>query len=437
MSDADDVADRLPGARSGPARRALAAAFEVLTVATRLGLTSFGGPIAHLGYFRDEYVARREWLDEQTYGDLVALCQFLPGPASSQVGIAVGIFRAGLAGGLAAWLGFTLPSAVALVLFGLGIRGLDLSGVGWLHGLKVAAVAVVAQAVWGMARSLCPDRERATIAILAALAVSAWPTAGGQVLVIVLAGVVGWRLLPGSDGSSISLVRVPIGRPLGIGALAMFFTLLLGLPMLRYLVPSHALAVVDSFYRAGALVFGGGHVVLPLLQAEVVPPGWVSNEQFLAGYGAAQAVPGPLFTFAAYLGAVMQPKPNGWAGAALALIAIFLPSFLLVVGTLRSGMPSAHGPRSGRRCAGSTPRWSACSSLPSTIRSGRARSIHPPTSPSRWLPSACSPCGACHRGSSWSSQRRAVGRSRRSAEGCTPIRDQTSQPNVSPGARGV
>lgn len=334
MSDADDVADRLRGARSGPARRALAAALEVLTVATRLGLTSFGGPIAHLGYFRDEYVARRKWLDEQTYGDLVALCQFLPGPASSQVGIAVGIFRAGLAGGLAAWLGFTLPSAVALVLFGLGIRGLDLSGVGWLHGLKVAAVAVVAQAVWGMARSLCPDRERATIAILAALAVSAWPTAGGQVLVIVLAGVVGWRLLPGSDGSSISLVRVPIGRPLGIGALAMFFALLLGLPMLRYLVPAHALAVVDSFYRAGALVFGGGHVVLPLLQAEVVPPGWVSNEQFLAGYGAAQAVPGPLFTFAAYLGAVMQPQPNGWAGAALALIAIFLPSFLLVVGTL-------------------------------------------------------------------------------------------------------
>jgi chromate transporter len=334
MSEPEDVADRLPSARSGPARRSLAAAFEVLTVATRLGLTSFGGPIAHLGYFRDEYVARRKWLDEQTYGDLVALCQFLPGPASSQVGIAVGIFRAGLPGGLAAWLGFTLPSAVVLVLFGLGIRGLDLSGVGWLHGLKVAAVAVVAQAVWGMARSLCPDRERATIAILAALAVSAWPTAGGQVLVIVLAGVVGWRLLPGSDGSSISLVRVPIGRSLGIGALAMFFTLLLGLPMLRYLVPSHALAVVDSFYRAGALVFGGGHVVLPLLQAEVVLPGWVSNEQFLAGYGAAQAVPGPLFTFAAYLGAVMQPKPNGGAGAALALIAIFLPSFLLVVGTL-------------------------------------------------------------------------------------------------------
>jgi chromate transporter len=211
---------------------------------------------------------------------------------------------------------------------------LDLSGAGWLHGLKVAAVVVVAQAVWGMARALCPDRERATIAILAALTVSVWPAAGGQVLVILLAGVVGLRLLPGSGGADAPHVSVPIGRPLGIGALITFFTLLLGLPMLRYLAPVPPLAVFDSFYRAGSLVFGGGHVVLPLLQAEVVPPGWVSTEQFLAGYGAAQAVPGPLFTFAAYLGAVMQPPPNGWAGGALALAAIFLPSFLLVVGTL-------------------------------------------------------------------------------------------------------
>ncbi|MDO8476389.1 MAG: chromate efflux transporter [Candidatus Rokubacteria bacterium] len=309
-------------------------ALEVLAAATRLGLTSFGGPVAHLGYFRNEYVVRRRWVDDQTYGDLVALCQFLPGPASSQVGIALGIFRAGLLGGLAAWIGFTLPSAIALVLFGLGIRGMDLSQAGWLHGLKVAAVAVVAQAVWGMARSLCPDRERATMAILAALAVSAWPAAGGQVLVIALAGIVGLRLLPGSGGMGAPHVRVPFGRPLGIGALIMFFALLVALPVLRYLAPFPPLAVFDSFYRAGSLVFGGGHVVLPLLHAEVVPPGWVSNEQFLAGYGAAQAVPGPLFTFAAYLGAVMQSRPNGWAGAALALIAIFLPSFLLVVGAL-------------------------------------------------------------------------------------------------------
>ncbi len=309
-------------------------ALEVLGAATRLGLTSFGGPVAHLGYFRDEYVARRRWIDEGTYADLVALCQFLPGPASSQVGIAIGIFRAGLLGGLAAWVGFTLPSAIALVVFGLGIRGLDLSGAGWLHGLKIVAVAVVAQAVWGMARSLCPDRERASIAILAALAGSVWPTPGGQVLVIALAGLAGLRLFPGSASAAVSLVRVPITRALGVGALALFFALLLGLPILRYFIPSHPLAVFDSFYRTGSLVFGGGHVVLPLLQAEVVPPGWVSNEAFLAGYGAAQAVPGPLFTFAAYLGAVMETAPGGWAGAALALVAIFLPAFLLVVGAL-------------------------------------------------------------------------------------------------------
>ena len=312
----------------------LAAALEVLVVATRLGLTSFGGPVAHLGYFRSEYVVQRRWLDEQTYADVVALCQFLPGPASSQVGIAIGIFRAGLLGGLAAWLGFTLPSAIALVLFALGIRGLDLSGAGWLLGLKIAAVAVVAQAVWGMARTLCPDRERASIAIVAALVVTAWPTAWGQVLVIAVAGVVGLRLLPGSGDPCAHHAKVPFGRPLGLAALALCFALLVALPVLRYLTGSPALAVFDSFYRAGALVFGGGHVVLPLLQAEVVPPGWVSNEQFLAGYGAAQAVPGPLFTLAAYLGAVMRPWPTGWLGALVALVAIFLPAFLLVVGTL-------------------------------------------------------------------------------------------------------
>ena len=305
-------------------------ALEVLAAATRLGLTSFGGPVAHLGYFRQEYVERRRWVNEQTYVDLVALCQFLPGPASSQVGIAIGILRAGLLGGLAAWIGFTLPSALALVLFALGIRDLDLSSAGWLHGLKVAAVAVVAQAVWGMARTLCPDRERATIAMLAAVVLTAWSTAGMQVLVIVVAGFVGWRLLRDSTSLAVPDVRAPIGRRLGAVALVVFFALLVCLPVGRYLAPRSWIAVFDSFYRAGALVFGGGHVVLPLLQAEVVPPGWVSNEQFLAGYGAAQAVPGPLFTFAAYLGAVM----NGWAGAALALGAIFLPAFLLVVGAL-------------------------------------------------------------------------------------------------------
>ena len=307
---------------------------EVLAAATRLGLTSFGGPIAHLGYYRDEYVVRRGWLDDRTYADLVALCQFLPGPASSQVSIAIGIVRAGLAGGVAAWLGFTLPSAVAMVLFGLGVRGLDLSGAGWLHGLKLAAVAVVAQAVWGMARTLAPDRKRATIAIAAALAVSVWPTAAAQVLVIGAAGLVGWRLLPAPTQPDGTRMRIPLGRTLGAAALAIFAALLVGLPIVRLATHAVPVAVFDSFYRAGALVFGGGHVVLPLLQAEVVPTGWVSNAQFLAGYGAAQAVPGPLFTFAAYLGAVMEPSPNGWPGAALALVAIFLPGFLLVVGAL-------------------------------------------------------------------------------------------------------
>ena len=326
-----------PSAESPPARPAATPPgrlVEVLAAATRLGLTSFGGPVAHLGYFREEYVVRRRWVDEQTYADLVALCQFLPGPASSQVGIAIGIFRAGLWGGLAAWLGFTLPSAIALMAFGIGIRGMDLSTAGWLHGLKVAAVAVVAQAVWGMARALCPDRERATVAILAALVMTAWPTAMGQVLVILAAGVLGARFLPGAPGPEVPPVAVPVRRSTGAVALALFFGLLIVLPILRYATPSHPLAVFDSFYRTGALVFGGGHVVLPLLQAEVVVPGWVSNEQFLAGYGAAQAVPGPLFTFAAYLGTVMQVPPTGWRGGAFALVSIFLPAFLLVVGAL-------------------------------------------------------------------------------------------------------
>ena len=316
-------------------------ALEVLRVATRLGLTSFGGPIAHLGYFHAEYVERRRWLDAQTYADLVALCQFLPGPASSQVGIAVGIFRAGVLGGLAAWLGFTLPSALALVAFAYGLQALGGTDAGWLHGLKVVAVAVVAQAVWGMARTLTPDRSRATIAVLAAIAMLAWPTAIGQVLILAVAGLLyhrmtllGWQEVPASPGQTPSPMRMPISRHLAVGAWVLFIGLLVGLPLLRHLAPSQPVAVFDSFFRVGSLVFGGGHVVLPLIQAEVVPPGWVTNEQFVAGYGAAQAVPGPLFTFAAYLGAVMHPWPNGWAGAVLALVAIFLPSFLLIIGGL-------------------------------------------------------------------------------------------------------
>jgi chromate transporter len=309
---------------------------EVFLVALRLGLTSFGGPIAHLGYFREEYVQRRQWLDEESYADVVALSQSLPGPASSKVGIIIGTIRAGLPGGVMAWLGFTVPSALALILFGYGVQRFTVADAGWLHGLKIAAVAVVAQAVWGMSRNLAPDRQRATIAIIAAIVALAWPTAATQVLIIVVAGLVGWRLLPASvsPGERMSIAKWV--RPwVGITALVLFFALLFGLPLLRQVVEAgQTLAVVDSFYRAGSLVFGGGHVVLPLLQEGVVAPGWVSNEAFLAGYGATQAVPGPLFTFSAYLGTVMGPPPNGALGGLLALGAIFLPAFLLALGPL-------------------------------------------------------------------------------------------------------
>jgi chromate transporter len=308
---------------------------EVLSIFARLGLTSFGGPVAHLGYFREEFVARRRWFDDRAFADLVALCQFLPGPASSQVGIAVGLSRAGYPGALAAWLGFTLPSAIALVLFAYGVTALgDVSGVGWIHGLKVAAVAVVAQAVLGMMRALAPDKERATLAVAAAVIVLAAPSVWGQVGAIVLGAIVGlW--LPRTEAPADHIAMpLKVGSVAGAVFLALFFILLVGLPVLAAVMPSHPLTVFEAFYRAGSLVFGGGHVVLPLLQASVVPQGWVSNDAFLAGYGAAQAVPGPLFTFAAYLGAVMGPQPNGWAGAALCLVAVFLPSFLLVLGAL-------------------------------------------------------------------------------------------------------
>ncbi len=310
--------------------------FQVFWVALRLGLTSFGGPIAHLGYFREEYVVRRKWLDEQSYADVVALAQSLPGPASSKVGIIVGTVRAGLPGAVLAWLGFTMPSAIALMVFGYGVQQFAVADAGWLHGLKLAAVAVVAQAVWGMSRNLAPDRERATIAIVAAIVALTWHSAVTPVLIIVIAGVVGWRLLPVPITESDRVAISQRIRPwMGIVALVLFFVLLLGLPSLRQVFgENQTLAVVDSFYRSGSLVFGGGHVVLPLLQSEVVAPGWVGNETFLAGYGAAQAVPGPLFTFSAYLGTVMTPEPNGVIGGLIALGAIFLPAFFLTIGPL-------------------------------------------------------------------------------------------------------
>lgn len=313
----------------------LDSAGAIFRVFLRLGLTSFGGPIAHLGYFRREFVERRRWLSESAYADLVALCQFLPGPASSQVGFAVGLSRGGLAGGLAAWAGFTLPSAIALTLFALGAGGITgPAGLGALHGLKVVAVAVVAQAVWGMARALCPDRERASIAVLATLVVFFAATSAGQIGAIVLGGVLGLWWCRDAPGAPTGGLPVAVPRGVASACLAAFFLLLVGLPLAVRLGAGHAVEVFEGFYRAGALVFGGGHVVLPLLEAAVVPPGWVSEGAFLAGYGAAQAVPGPLFTFAAYLGAVMRPPPNGWAGAALGLIAIFLPGLLVVTGAL-------------------------------------------------------------------------------------------------------
>jgi chromate transporter len=310
--------------------------WTVFVVFLKLGLTSFGGPVAHIGYFREEFVARRKWLDDKSYADLVALAQFLPGPASSQVGIAVGLIRAGYWGGFVAWVGFTLPSAIAMVLFAYGVTHLGGAlGSGWLQGLKVAAVAVVANAVLGMMRSLAPDRERATLAVAAAALVLALPGAWGQVGAILAGALVGLALFRG-DGTPepAAVLAPPVGRKAALTALALFFALLIGLPLAATALPSQGLAYFDAFYRAGSLVFGGGHVILPLLQAEVVPPGWVSNDAFLAGYGAAQAIPGPLFTFAAYLGAMMGPQPNGVAGAALCLVAAFLPSFLLIVGAL-------------------------------------------------------------------------------------------------------
>lgn len=308
-------------------------AWSVFVIFLRLGLTSFGGPIAHLGYFREEFVTRRRWLSERSYADLVALCQFLPGPASSQVGMALGLSRAGYRGALAAWAGFTLPSALLLILFALGIsRYGSLLSPGALHGLKVVAVAVVAQAVWGMARNLCTDGLRITLMLIAACAVLFEPSAWAQVGVIGAAGVAGLLLFKPAQSAAHDPLPISVSRRAGAVWLALFVTLLIGLPLLNTILPSQTLAMVDAFYRSGSLVFGGGHVVMPLLQAEVVPSGWVGNEAFLAGYGAAQAVPGPLFTFAAFLGASMNVAPSGWIGGMIALLAIFAPSFLLILG---------------------------------------------------------------------------------------------------------
>ncbi|WFP79428.1 chromate efflux transporter [Mesorhizobium sp. WSM4906] len=305
----------------------------MLAAFTKLGVSSFGGPIAHLGYFRDELVLRRKWIDEEGYADIVALCQFLPGPASSQVAFALGMLRAGPLGAAAAWIGFTLPSAILLVLFAYGSSAFaGTAEGGLLHGLKVVAVAVVAQAVWGMARSLTPDRERAAIALAAVLIVTFAASSVGQIAAIALGSLAGLWLCRSGSTPAIGELHFLVSKAFGMLALGAF-ALLFALSMLLA-GQAQAIALFAAFYRAGSLVFGGGHVVLPLLQAQVVAPGWVDNNAFLAGYGAAQAVPGPLFTFAAYLGAVMGSAPNGIAGATIALVALFLPGLLLVVGAL-------------------------------------------------------------------------------------------------------
>jgi len=310
---------------------------EVLAAFIKLGFTSFGGPIAHIGYFREAFVVRRKWLDETAFADLVALCQFLPGPASSQVGFSLGLMRGGWLGGLAAWAAFTLPSAAVLLLFARAekiLTGRVAEGV--LHGLKLVAVAIVAQAVWGMATNLCPDRQRAGIAVFSLALVTGLGGSTGQIAAIALGGCAGamlCRAAPGPDSGH--LPSIPVSRTLGIVLLIAFAVLLVVPPLLLSgPVRSQTLALFDAFYRSGALVFGGGHVVLPLLREAVVTPGWVTADSFLAGYGATQAVPGPLFSFAAYLGFVMTPAPNGIVGAALALVAIFLPGLLLVTGAL-------------------------------------------------------------------------------------------------------
>lgn len=305
---------------------------EIFLVSARLGFTSFGGPIAHLGYFHEEYVRRRKWLDEQRYADLVALCQFLPGPASSQVGMGIGVIRGGVLGGIVSFLGFTLPSVIALIVFALLLTSLQLESAGWIHGLKLVAVAVVAHAIAGMAGKLAPDLPRRSIALLAIAAVLLWQTVYTQVAVIVLAAIAGYLLYRKAkeEDTEKGTPLLQMSKRFAIGCLIVFFGLLVLLPILAESVSLTWLSLFDSFYRSGSLVFGGGHVVLPWLEREFVPSGWLSEEQFLAGYGAAQAVPGPLFTFASYIGAIIGGVPGGL----LAACAIFLPAFLLVYGTL-------------------------------------------------------------------------------------------------------
>ncbi|MBB6055162.1 chromate efflux transporter [Tolumonas osonensis] len=308
-------------------------AWQILIIFLRLGLTSFGGPVAHLGYFREEFVVRRHWLSAQRYADLVALCQFLPGPASSQVGMALGLVQGGYRGALAAWCGFTLPSAMIVILFAAGLtHWQNHVPAGVLHGLKVVAVAVVAQAVWGMAGQFCRDKRHISLMLMATTISLLWPSVLAQMVIILVAAGTGYVLFRTTPSTGWDPEGNRLSHRHGVIWLLLFVVLLVSLPILATVSSGPVIQLLDIFYRTGALVFGGGHVVLPLLQAEVVPAGLVSNETFLAGYGATQAVPGPLFTFAAFLGASVPDL--GWFGGVVALTAIFLPSFLLVAGVL-------------------------------------------------------------------------------------------------------
>lgn len=307
------------------------ALFEILFVSTKLGLTSFGGPVAHLGYFHDEYIRRRKWMDEKSYADLVALCQFLPGPASSQVGIGIGVMRAGVLGGIFSFIGFTLPSVFALIIFASLLHTFEFGNAGWIHGLKIVAVVVVAHAILGMANKLTPDLKRRALALFALVTTLLWQTAITQVGVILLAGLIGYIMYHKEEmEEDKSIKNFHISHKIGYICLSLFFGLLIVLPIIREFTTNEWIALFDSFYRSGSLVFGGGHVVLPLLEQEFVRSAWLTSEQFLAGYGATQAVPGPLFTFSAYIGTVI----HGWQGGLFATFAIFLPAFLLLLGTL-------------------------------------------------------------------------------------------------------
>jgi len=312
---------------------------EIFLTFLRLGLTSFGGPVAHLGYFREEFVIKKKWFTDESYADLVALCQFLPGPASSQVGMGIGFAKGGILGAILAWIGFTMPSAILMIFFALGVSQLELAEhQDWLHTLKVVAVAIVVHAVLGMGRKLCPDRERISLAVLSAVLILLIPSALLQIFVLIVSGIVGWYFFR-KGTRNFDLPELPISTEISKerrswSGISLFLGFLVFLPLLRGILSCHGIEIFDSYYRSGSLVFGGGHVVLPLLQSEVVAAGWVNQDLFLAGYGVANVLPGPLFTFAAYLGAVSSIEPSGWAGGILALVAIFLPSFFLVIGIL-------------------------------------------------------------------------------------------------------